>query len=324
MTFPPAAPGAMRAVSLEVSYDGLPEPSLSVPALDFFGVPHGRPVPHSSVLTSMQEGRGFNSYFPIPFAGHLKMELTNGGSRPIDLFYQVDYTVPVLTGGSAADHRRPTPPDPQDASYLHASFRPENPTALRRDFVIVEGLRGPGRFLGCVVGVRVLDWGVWYGEGEVKVFRDGDTDLPTICGTGLEDYVGSAWGMGPHHALYAGAPLEVRVGDGPKPQFVGFYRWHVPDPIVFSSDLRITIQQIGYCVFSDRFADKLATWEDRAAGRGYARDPQPGVKAMGIAEREDDYCATSFVYCRSPQAVPRLDVAAAVADLGRLPGEPGP
>ena len=42
-----------------------------------------------------------------------------------------------------------------------------------RDFVIVDGLRGPGRFVGCVVGVRVLDGGQWYGEGEVKVYLDG-------------------------------------------------------------------------------------------------------------------------------------------------------
>ena len=44
----------------------------------------------------------------------------------------------------------------------------------KRDFVIVDGLEGPGRFLGCAIGVRVIDAGDWYGEGEVKVYRDGD------------------------------------------------------------------------------------------------------------------------------------------------------
>ena len=60
------------------------------------------------------------------------------------------------------------------------------------------------------MGVRVLDEGVWYGEGEVKLYRDGENALPTICGTGLEDYAGSAWGMGQHSALYAGAPLTCQ------------------------------------------------------------------------------------------------------------------
>ena len=82
----------------------------------------------------------------------------------------------------------------------------------QRDFVIADGWRGPGRFLGCNVGVRVIDPGFWYGEGEVKVYRDGDEALPTICGTGLEDYAGSAWGLGAHHAPYAGAPLVVTPG----------------------------------------------------------------------------------------------------------------
>ena len=93
---------------------------------------------------------------------------------------------------------------------------------------------------------------VWYGEGEVKIYRDGDTDYPTICGTGLEDYVGSAWGMGPHVSFYAGSQLDVRpAGTGPtgNPDFLGFYRWHVVDPIMFERELRVTIQQIGYDLF---------------------------------------------------------------------------
>jgi len=46
-------------------------------------------------------------------------------------------------------------------------------------------------------------------------------------------------------------------------------------------------------------------------------NPSPGMLARGIAERVDDYCATAFVYCTEPQAVPRLDVTAAIADIGR-------
>jgi hypothetical protein len=40
-----------------------------------------------------------------------------------------------------------------------------------------------------------------------------------------------------------------------------------------------------------------------------------------LHERSDDYCATSYVYCTRPQAVPRLDIAAALADIGRVDGE---
>jgi hypothetical protein len=299
MTIPPAPPEVMRGAVLEVFYDDLDEPSVSVPCLDFFGVPHGRPAPYSSVLTAVQEGRGFNSFFPMPFAGRVRFEFVNASSRAQMLFFQIDYTL-----GAA------------ETSYLHASFRRENPTTLTRDFVISDGLRGPGRLLGCVVGVRVIDDAGWYGEGEVKVFRDGDTANPTICGTGLEDYVGSAWGLGPHSAPYAGAPLDVRREGAIMPDFVGFYRWHVPDPVVFTDDLRVTIQQIGYHTLATEEAFEAYTKTNPPAGTG----PHFGRRthARGIFERRDDYCATAFVYCRRPQAVPRLEIAGALKDVDRL------
>jgi len=75
MTFPPARPERMRAVLLEVFYDGADEPSVSVPCLDFFGLPHGRPVAYHSALTAVNEGRGFNSYVPMPFRDGIRIEL---------------------------------------------------------------------------------------------------------------------------------------------------------------------------------------------------------------------------------------------------------
>jgi hypothetical protein len=251
----------------------------------------------------------------MPFRHGIRVELWNGASRGTTVYFQVDYTLEAEVAPGLG--------------YLHVGFRRENPTTLRQDFTIADGLEGPGRFLGCNVGVRVLDPCDWYGEGEVKVYRDGDGALPTICGTGLEDYVGSAWGMGAHHAPYGGAPLVVippaghrPVAGGANPDFVGFYRWHLPDPIMFERELRVTIQQIGAKFFAAGQEDDMAGYErtNPVAGEGWHRD-LPGLLAWGIAERVDDYCATSYVYCTRPQAVPRVDVAAAVADIGRKPYE---
>jgi hypothetical protein len=190
---------------------------------------------------------------------------------------------------------------------------------MRRDFVITDGLRGPGRFLGCNVGVRVIDAGQWYGEGEVKVYRDGDDALPTICGTGLEDYVGSAWGMGPHSAPFGGAPLVVGKHGEIDPDFVGFYRWHVPDPIMFGRELRVSIQQIGAMAFMAGQEAEMEAYErtNPVAGTGWVRDVAPGMLAWGIAERVDDYCATAYVYCTEAQPVAPLDLASALVDIER-------
>jgi hypothetical protein len=314
MTVPPAPPERLRALVLEVFYDDATEPSVSVPVLDFFGLPHGRLAAYESAFTTVLEGRGLTSYLPMPFARKVRVEFVNGSEAGTILYFQLDYTlVPELA---------------PDLGRLHVTFRRENPTALRRDFVIADGLRGPGRFLGCNVGVRVIDPADWYGEGEVKVFRDGDRDLPTICGTGLEDYVGSAWGLGRCHSTYSGAPLVVHpgAGGGPlagNPDFVGFYRWHLPDPIMFATDLRVTIQQIGAKFFATGQEAELAAYEttNPVAGPGWHRGLGRGMLAWGIAERVDDYCATAYLYCTEVQPVPRVNVEAATADLTRRPYE---
>jgi hypothetical protein len=169
---------------------------------------------------------------------------------------------------------------------------------------------------------------MWYGEGEVKVYRDGDGALPTLCGTGLEDYVGSAWGLGAHAAPYGGAPLVVTPPGKPgvNPDFVGFYRWHVADPIMFARSLRVTIQQIGAMHFLEGQEAELARYErtNPVAGEGWLYDVDRGIHAWGLAERVDDFCATAYVYCTTAQPVARVDVAAALADIGRRDYEARP
>jgi hypothetical protein len=312
MTVLPAPPERLRALWIEVFYDGANEPSISVPLLDFFCLPHGRTAPFASALVTANEGRGLNSTIPMPFARHVRLELTNGSDASTVLYYQVDYTLePSLSSGSG---------------YLHVSFRRDNPTRLQSDLVITEGLVGPGRFLGCSLGIRILDEGIWYGEGEVKMFLDGDTTHPTICGTGLEDYVGSAWGMGRHAAPYGGCTLDVRApeatGSQSQPDFVGVYRWHIPDPIMYATDLKVTVQQIGAVLFLPGQEANMAAIEEsgRLAGEGWQRIAD-GTLIFGIVERVDDACATAYVYCREPQTVERLNVAKAVVDLARRPYE---
>ena len=311
LTVPRARPERMRALVLEVRYDGNEQPSVATPVLDFFGLPHGRLAAYTSALTIVQEGRGLNAYFPMPFRERIEIAFTNHSDRETVLYYQVDYTL--------------QPDLPDGLGYLHVAFRRENPTVQRQDFVITEGLRGPGRFVGCAIGVRVIDEADWYGEGEVKVYRDGDTDLPTICGTGLEDYVGTAWGMGAHHTPYGGVPLlrsphgTDAAGMGTQPELVGFYRWHLPDPIMFSEELRVTIQQIGAKSFQPGQERELEAYArtNPVAGEGWLTDLRPDLLAFGICERVDDYCCTSYVYCSEPQAVPAVDVDAATADIER-------
>ena len=93
MTIAPAPPEELRAVVIEVYYDDLTEPSLSTPLLDFFGCPHGRLVDYFSVLHAIQEGRGLNSYIPMPFNDRIGVSIRNASPSPVRLFQQIDYTL---------------------------------------------------------------------------------------------------------------------------------------------------------------------------------------------------------------------------------------
>jgi len=138
--------------------------------------------------------------------------------------------------------------------------------------------RGHGRFIGSVIGIRNLHPDQWWGEGEIKVYTDGDKEWPTICGTGSEDHVGLAWGIQQTPFFYNGCSLNQK-------HFVSMYRWHLPDPIAWKQEARITIQQIA--------------WKN------------------GLAETQDDWSCATFWYEPAPSAPlpPLPDVKARTADI---------
>jgi hypothetical protein len=299
---PVPLPVALRAQRLEVTYDGRPEPSVSAPVPDLFGAVHGVTAPYASAMTAANEGRGFTSRVPMPFRRSVVIDYVNDAEVPVVLYYQVD----VLLG-----------PVGDDLGYLHAAFRRDNPTVEGHDFTIAEGFRGPGRLLGWTGGVRVLDPAHWWGEGEVKVYFDGESTA-TICGTGTEDHLDSSWGLGQFAAPESGAPLVFGDGDrGRGHRLVSFYRWHLSDPVVFERSARVTVQQIGGAVFPLGAEEAYREFRDRvtSAGTGWLEGVLPGTAAFGLYERSDDWCATAFVYCAEPQPVERYDAALATADL---------
>jgi hypothetical protein len=71
------------------------------------------------------------------------------------------------------------------------------------------------------------------------MYIDGDKNFPTLCGTGTEDYIGTGWGQGRFINMYQGCQIAG------KDRCWSFYRFHVPDQVLFHKDCRITLQQIG-------------------------------------------------------------------------------
>ena len=156
------------------------------------------------------------------------------------------------------------PPEavPPEAGYLHAQWRRQPLTETARDYVLLDGVRGRGQYVGTHLMLQSLSR-YWYGEGEFKFYLDGDTDYPTLCSTGLEDYFGGAWsfcGLDEYGRMrektyctpFAGYPFYSRDDtvhsmyfNRDVPPMRSFYRWHIPDPVFFEKELRVTLQQIG-------------------------------------------------------------------------------
>ncbi len=217
-----------RLVRLEMFWDGAARPAVAAPIGDFFGVGLGLLVPFESAWFASPEGRSYNVTLPMPFRTGARVQLVNESQAHLLVWYDINYTEVTQHAG--------------DVLYFHASWRRERRTALGRDFEILPRVTGRGRYLGANIGViGGPDYrGTWFGEGEVKVYLDGDTTHPTLVGTGTEDYIGSGWGQG----RYQGRLYGSLVSDDRRDLYA-FYRFHLDDPVYFHQDCRVTLQQMG-------------------------------------------------------------------------------
>ena len=283
------SPLMLRGLRLDFYWDGAERPAVSAPLGDFFGMGLGRMVAFESEFLSSPEGRSFNCCVPMPFKRGMKIAVSNTTNTDLPMFYyDVDYTVGDRHG--------------DDVLYFHAHFRRENPTALRKDYVFLPKVKGKGRFLGVNVGV-IADtkeyFTSWWGEGECKIFVDGDGEHPTLCGTGTEDYIGTGWFLGAYSNRYQGCPLADRENM----QYC-FYRFHVPDPVYFRTDVRVTMQQIGCWLPESKPSMK-------ESGKTYyltGGEETPvdwsqgdGLKDYGLFERSDDWSSCAYFYLDRPE-----------------------
>jgi hypothetical protein len=238
----PAPLEKTRWFILRFYWDGETEPSVEVPMGDFFASGWGRYSQISSLAVCVNPGSAFNSYWTMPFRKKAKVTLENLDDETMTIYYQIDYT---LT------------PVPEDAAYFHAQFRREDPLKTEGLYTILDGVEGRGHYVGTYLAWEVHSTG-WWGEGEIKFFMDGDKEFPTIAGTGTEDYFCGSYNFdsaGPDGKRrytefttpYTGLVQVIRP-DGlydSQTRF-GLYRWHIPDPIRFEKDLKVTIQALGW------------------------------------------------------------------------------
>jgi hypothetical protein len=226
-------------------WDGETSPSVETPIGDFFGLGNGMYYRWESLLLSAGSDRALNSYFPMPYAHHARITVTNEGKMSLShLYWNIDYRVNAE-------------PLPADTLYFHAEYRQAQPNHgwtgtwyengdpmvnYRRNldgkdnYVFFEA-KGHGQFVGVTFSVLQNQDG-WLGEGNDMFTIDGDT--PTIVGTGSEDYFLGAWDFGAaQDFLMHGAPMLGKELAGERSSM---YRFHFDSPIPFRQSMKFSIE----------------------------------------------------------------------------------
>jgi hypothetical protein len=226
----------LKKMVLRMYWDGETSPSVEAPVGDFFGLGLGDYFLYQSMPLSVGGDKALNSFFPMPFEKHARITLTNEGRRRAAAVYW------------NIDVRRYASPLPADTLYFHAQYRqatpnkafPDNKINLdgKENYVWMEAT-GRGHFAGVTMSV-VENQDGWWGEGDDMFFVDGEK-LPSINGTGSEDYFLGAWDFGGKPFAYGlfGAPIVGAELEGGR---WSVYRFHLDSPIPFTKSLRATIE----------------------------------------------------------------------------------
>ena len=226
----------LKKIVLRMYWDGETTPSVEAPIGDFFGLGTGEYFLYQSIPLAVGADKALNCFFPMPFRKHARVTVTNEGHEGIDaLYWNIDWRAyhSSLPAGTA---------------YFHAQYRqaipnvalPKAKTNLdgKNDYVWMEAT-GRGHFVGVTMSV-IENADGWWGEGDDMFFIDGEK-LPSINGTGTEDYFLGAWDFGGKSFSYGlfGAPVVVPEK---KDARWSVYRFHLDSPIPFTKSLRATIE----------------------------------------------------------------------------------
>jgi len=237
----------LKNLLLRAWWDGEASPSIEVPIGDFFGLGLGEYFTFQSALVAVAPIKALNAYFKMPFDRSARITVSNQGKEKTEsLYYAVDYiTLPRLPEGLGrfhAQYRQAAPCKGWTNDWKNnwdESVDSKKNLNGEGNYVVLEAT-GRGHFLGVSHAV-VQNQEEWFGEGDDMIFIDGDT-MPSINGTGTEDYYNGAWDFGgqPFAYQHNGAPCIV------DPERIGgrycLYRWHTESPIAFEKSIRVTIE----------------------------------------------------------------------------------
>jgi hypothetical protein len=239
----------LKKVVLRMYWDNEADPSVETPIGDFFGLGLGTYTVFHSALVAVAPDKALNAYFPMPFARHGRITVTNEGKQEItDFYWNIDWVkLPSLAPDTAYFHAQYRQCAPCQGWY-HGNFYSNDFSEARRDprwfnasgegnYVFLE-TQGDGHFVGVTLSVFQNQWGGW-NEGDEMIWIDGEP-APRIHGTGGEDYFNGAWGFSSLYSFPLVGLTEFHQWE-PGSRF-SHYRFHLEAPIRFHKSIKVTIE----------------------------------------------------------------------------------
>ena len=224
-------------------------PSVEAPISAFFGCAYdenfkdrdGNYIVLNSAKILTAPGRGFNSYWEMPFAKHCRITMENRSKKEETLYYMISGWYGEI---------------PQDAGYFHAAYRQEHPVTKGRAYTIIDGIEGRGCFAGVTLATAMNGNNTCWVEGEAKMYID-DDQYPSMNYTGTEDYFCGSYGFGNdiilnHYQTFSGMYTGLFAIMGDNREFYNgqqrflLYRFHEKDPVYFSKNFKMTIDNLGW------------------------------------------------------------------------------
>jgi hypothetical protein len=237
----------LKKLVLRMYWDGESTPSVEAPVGDFYGLGLGDYFRYEAMPLAVGSDKALNCFFQMPFRKHARITMTNEGSENVDaLYFNIDYQawqkdLPADTMYFHAQYRQAAP----NKGWTNQWADNGDPAVNAKKNLDGEGnyvwleATGKGHFVGVTMSVFQNQDG-WWGEGDDMFFVDGEK-LPSINGTGSEDYFLGAWDFGEHAFAYAlfGAPVKGQEVVGGR---YSVYRFHLDSPIPFTKSLKATIE----------------------------------------------------------------------------------
>lgn len=220
----------MRKIIVSICFDGVR--TVYVPLSDFSGGGMGAPSVQSRYLVSDGKGK-VTCYYLMPYAS----------SSTISLINLSDSALRLSIEAKVSRYQRT-----ENTLYFHSSWRDECGIAVNKapercrewTFAKMEG--GRGIYVGDVLSL-FNHTKAWYGEGDEKIYVDGES-FPSHFGTGTEDYYNSSWApVKVFQTPFGGAPrADLPSSSG----YNTFNRFRSLDIIPFNKSFDFEIEMMSW------------------------------------------------------------------------------